>query len=96
MDEVVWVTADQGEPAWATGGSYQAARIIQFHVEFWDRTPLKEQQTIFGRDKHSGAPLGMQHEHDVPDYSGILMAIPLRWIATFVWRTRAHRRRSPV
>jgi deferrochelatase/peroxidase EfeB len=69
MDEVVWVTADQGEPAWATGGSYQAARIIQFHVEFWDRTPLKEQQTIFGRDKHSGAPLGMQHEHDVPDYS---------------------------
>jgi deferrochelatase/peroxidase EfeB len=68
MDSVVWVTADQGEPAWAVGGSYQAVRIIQFHVEFWDRTPLKEQQTIFGRDKQSGAPLGMQHEHDVPDY----------------------------
>ncbi|MCY0616910.1 Dyp-type peroxidase, partial [Klebsiella pneumoniae] len=59
MDKVVWVTADQGEPVWATGGSYQAARIIQFHVEFWDRTPLKEQQTIFGRDKLTGAPLGM-------------------------------------
>ncbi|WP_054178732.1 iron uptake transporter deferrochelatase/peroxidase subunit [Trabulsiella odontotermitis] len=69
MDNIVWVTADQGEPAWAVGGSYQAVRIIQFHVEFWDRTPLKEQQTIFGRDKQSGAPLGMQHEHDVPDYS---------------------------
>ncbi|WHP33087.1 iron uptake transporter deferrochelatase/peroxidase subunit [Trabulsiella odontotermitis] len=69
MDNVVWVTADQDEPAWAVGGSYQAVRIIQFHVEFWDRTPLKEQQTIFGRDKQSGAPLGMQHEHDVPDYS---------------------------
>jgi Tat-translocated enzyme len=69
MDNVVWVTAEQQEPAWATGGSYQAVRLIQFHVEFWDRTPLKEQQTIFGRDKHSGAPLGMQHEHDVPDYS---------------------------
>ena len=69
MDEVVWVTRDQGEPAWALGGSYQAVRIIQFHVEFWDRTPLKEQQTIFGRDKHSGAPLGMKLEHDVPDYS---------------------------
>lgn len=68
MDEVVWVTGDQQEPAWATGGTYQAVRLIQFHVEFWDRTPLKEQQTIFGRDKHSGAPLGMQHEHDVPDY----------------------------
>ncbi|WP_318373039.1 iron uptake transporter deferrochelatase/peroxidase subunit [Enterobacter sp.] len=69
MKEVVWVQASQDEPAWTAGGSYQAVRIIQFHVEFWDRTPLKEQQTIFGRDKHSGAPLGMQHEHDVPDYS---------------------------
>ncbi len=69
MDSVVWVTPEQGEPAWAVGGSYQAVRIIQFHVEFWDRTPLKEQQTIFGRDKQTGAPLGMQHEHDVPDYS---------------------------
>lgn len=69
MDTVVWVTADQDEPAWTMGGSYQVARIIQFHVEFWDRTPLKEQQTIFGRDKQTGAPLGMRHEHDVPDYS---------------------------
>lgn len=69
MDDVVWVTKQQQEPAWATGGSYQAVRIIQFHVESWDRTPLKEQQTIFGRDKHSGAPLGMKSEHDVPDYA---------------------------
>ncbi|MEB5748914.1 iron uptake transporter deferrochelatase/peroxidase subunit [Leclercia adecarboxylata] len=69
IDRVVWVTADQGEPAWAVGGSYQAVRIIQFRVEFWDRTPLKEQQTIFGRDKQSGAPLGMKNEHDVPDYA---------------------------
>lgn len=69
MDAVVWVTREQGEPAWTLGGSYQAVRIVQFHVEFWDRTPLKEQQTIFGRDKHSGAPLGMQYEHDVPDYT---------------------------
>ena len=69
MKSVVWVTPDQQEPAWALGGSYQAVRIIQFRVEFWDRTPLKEQQTIFGRNKLSGAPLGMQHEHDVPDYT---------------------------
>ncbi|WP_067700989.1 iron uptake transporter deferrochelatase/peroxidase subunit [Erwinia sp. ErVv1] len=69
MDSVVWVTKEQGEPAWAVGGSYQVARIIPFHVEFWDRTPLREQETIFGRVKHSGAPLGMQHERDVPDYA---------------------------
>ncbi|MFS2224848.1 iron uptake transporter deferrochelatase/peroxidase subunit [Pantoea sp. B65] len=69
MDNILWVGAGQGEPAWTLGGSYQAVRIIQFRVEFWDRTPLREQQTIFGREKHSGAPLGMQNEHDVPDYS---------------------------
>ncbi|WP_435929796.1 iron uptake transporter deferrochelatase/peroxidase subunit [Dryocola sp. BD613] len=69
MDDVVWVTKEQGEPAWSVGGSYQAIRIIQFHVESWDRTPLKEQQTIFGREKHSGAPLGMKNEHDEPDYA---------------------------
>lgn len=68
MDAVVWVTPDQPEPAWTLGGSYQAVRIIQFRVEFWDRTPLQEQQTIFGRDKYSGAPLGMKREHDTPDY----------------------------
>lgn len=69
MDSILWVSKGQGEPAWTLGGSYQAARIIQFRVEFWDRTPLREQQTIFGREKHSGAPLGMHNEHDVPDYS---------------------------
>nr|WP_202901317.1 iron uptake transporter deferrochelatase/peroxidase subunit [Chania multitudinisentens] len=69
MDQVVWVGDNAGEPAWAVGGSYQAARLIRFHVEFWDRTPLQEQQTIFGREKHSGAPLGMKHEHDEPDYA---------------------------
>ncbi|KAB7896963.1 deferrochelatase/peroxidase EfeB [Rouxiella sp. S1S-2] len=69
MNKAIWVTPDQGEPAWSVGGSYQAARIIPFRVEFWDRTPLQEQQTIFGRHKASGAPLGMENEHDVPDYS---------------------------
>ncbi|CQJ56295.1 iron uptake transporter deferrochelatase/peroxidase subunit [Yersinia rohdei] len=69
INKVVWVQDNVGEPAWAVGGSYQAARIIRFKVEFWDRTPLQEQQTIFGRDKHSGAPLGMAQEHDEPDYT---------------------------
>ncbi|CNJ59648.1 iron uptake transporter deferrochelatase/peroxidase subunit [Yersinia aldovae] len=69
INQVVWVQKNAGEPDWAVGGSYQAARIIRFKVEFWDRTPLQEQQTIFGRDKHSGAPLGMVYEHDEPDYA---------------------------
>ncbi len=43
--------------------------FIGHFVEFWDRTPLQEQEAIFGRDKYSGAPLGMQHEHDTPNYA---------------------------
>jgi deferrochelatase/peroxidase EfeB len=96
MDEVVWVTSDQGEPAWATGGSYQAARIIQFHVEFWDRTPLKEQQTILGAISTAARRWVCSMSMTCRITVGILMAILSRWIATFVWRTRAHRRRSPV
>ena len=71
-DEMLWtgITANsQDEPAWAKNGTYQAIRIIRQMVEFWDRTPLQEQQDIFGRAKYSAAPLGKKHEHDAPDYA---------------------------
>jgi len=68
MDRLVWVQKGLGEPDWATGGSYQVVRIIRNFVERWDRTPLQEQQAIIGRDKASGAALGLANEHDVPDY----------------------------
>ena len=69
MDRIVWVQPSADEPAWATGGSYQAVRIIRNFVEFWDRTPLQEQERIMGRHKASGAPLGKAHEHDTVDYT---------------------------
>jgi deferrochelatase/peroxidase EfeB len=38
-------------------------------VEFWDRTPLRTQETIIGRVKETGAPLGGSSETDVPDFA---------------------------
>ena len=71
-NEVLWTGVAKNsldEPTWAKNGSYQAVRLIRQFVEFWDRTPLQEQDSIFGRQKYSGAPLGQQHESDTPNYT---------------------------
>ena len=67
--DLVWVSGD-GEPEWATGGSYMAVRLIRMFVERWDRTPLLEQEAIIGRHKRTGAPMGAQREEDLPDLVG--------------------------
>ncbi len=69
MDAHVWVGAGDGEPEWAVGGSYHVVRLIRMFVEFWDRTPLSEQQRLIGRHKLTGAPLDGSHETDLPDYA---------------------------
>ncbi|MEV5976024.1 iron uptake transporter deferrochelatase/peroxidase subunit [Streptomyces sp. NPDC052114] len=61
----VWVGEKDG-PGWMTGGSYLVARRIRMNIETWDRTPLGEQEDIFGRDKGEGAPVGRAKEHDEP------------------------------
>jgi deferrochelatase/peroxidase EfeB len=69
MDQIVWIQPGADEPSWSVGGSYQVVRLIRMLVERWDRTPLREQEQIFGRDKTEGAPLGERHEHTTPDYA---------------------------
>ncbi|MCB5170386.1 deferrochelatase/peroxidase EfeB [Streptomyces bambusae] len=68
LDEHVWVDAKDvpGGSAWLAGGSYLVARRIRMNIETWDRTPLQEQEDIFGRDKAEGAPVGKSKERDEP------------------------------
>ncbi|MFJ9596028.1 iron uptake transporter deferrochelatase/peroxidase subunit [Streptomyces virginiae] len=65
LDKHVWVGAGDGSD-WLTGGSYLVARRIRMNIETWDRTPLQEQEDIFGRDKGEGAPVGKSKERDEP------------------------------
>lgn len=68
MNELIWITKGSQEPSWCDGGTYQAVRLIRFNLEFWDRTPLEDQENDFGRHNDSGAPIGMKKEHDDPEF----------------------------
>jgi deferrochelatase/peroxidase EfeB len=68
MREHVWLPAGSDQ-AWMTGGSYLVARRIRMRIEGWDRAPLADQESVFGRDKVEGAPLTGTRETDVPDYA---------------------------
>lgn len=70
MNQYVWVGADDDEPDWAVGGSYHAVRVIRMLVEFWDRTRLSEQESLIGRHKESGAPLGADSEFEDVSFEG--------------------------
>ncbi len=68
--DFVWVQpGDDPAAAWMAGGSYLVARRIRMMIETWDRAPLREQETIVGRTKTTGAPLSGGTEHTEPDFA---------------------------
>lgn len=62
------VRADQGEPDWTVGGSYQVVRIIQLATELWDKDTVHEQERIIGRRRDGrwldGTPPGERPNFD--------------------------------
>ncbi|WP_285725191.1 Dyp-type peroxidase [Psychromicrobium xiongbiense] len=68
-EPLVWIEKNSGQPDWAVGGTFMVVRLIRMLVEFWDRVGLGEQDGMIGRERASGAPLGMKKETDIPDYS---------------------------
>ncbi|MEI7026538.1 iron uptake transporter deferrochelatase/peroxidase subunit [Paenibacillus sp. y28] len=65
-DEIVWAQSADG-PAWMAGGSYMIMRRIRMRIEVWDRSSLDEQEVTFGRQRHSGAPIGKAGEFEELD-----------------------------
>jgi deferrochelatase/peroxidase EfeB len=68
LDKNVWVAKGDG-PDWLTGGTYLVTRRIRNRIEAWDRTTLKEQERVIGRQKGSGAPNGYGDEFAPVDFN---------------------------
>lgn len=64
-DTEKWLWAKGSDKtAWFDGGTYLVARIIQMHLETWDRTSLVGQEDTFGRHRDTGASIGKTGEFD--------------------------------
>jgi deferrochelatase/peroxidase EfeB len=68
LDSFVWSQPGDG-PAWMDGGTYLAVRKIRMTIETWDRSTLRDQESVFGRTKREGAPLSGGGEFTPPDFS---------------------------
>lgn len=81
VEKFVWVgDGDDERAAWLAGGSYLVARRINMQIEPWDRTSMREQETLIGRNRDEGAPLSGGTEFTEPDFGlqgrdGPLMAV---------------------
>ena len=65
MNEFVWATA--ADAPWMQGGTYTVVRRIRITLEHWDQMEVGFQESVFGRHKYSGAPIGKHNEFDKLD-----------------------------
>ncbi|PKN81730.1 MAG: deferrochelatase/peroxidase EfeB [Chloroflexi bacterium HGW-Chloroflexi-9] len=64
-DQRVWIGSEG--PEWLRGGSYVVMRRIVLDVAAWEQTSVSAQESVIGRHKASGAPLGEARERDRAD-----------------------------
>lgn len=70
LDRHLWVApGDDPRADWLSGGSYLVARRIAMNLETWDRSSMREQERITGRDRPAGAPLSGGEEFTAPDFT---------------------------
>lgn len=70
LQQHLWVGAgDDPKGDWLAGGSYLVARRINMNMETWDRSSMREQERIVGRDRGEGAPLSGGTEFTEPDFA---------------------------
>jgi deferrochelatase/peroxidase EfeB len=69
MEKLIWV--DNEGPNWMNGGTYMIVRRIKIALEHWDRMKVAFQEQTVGRQKDSGAPLGMKKEFDKLDLAAV-------------------------
>jgi deferrochelatase/peroxidase EfeB len=62
LDRFVWAGSEA--PRWMRGGTYLVVRRIRIALEHWDQMNVGFQEQTIGRQKQSGAPIGMTHESD--------------------------------
>ncbi|PTB16868.1 deferrochelatase/peroxidase EfeB [Trinickia symbiotica] len=65
MNEFIWAGSEG--PAWMQGGTYTVVRRIRITLEHWDQMERGFQESVFGRQKKTGAPLGKTNEFDALD-----------------------------
>lgn len=53
--------------AWMDGGTYVVVRRIRMLLDTWFSREAKEREAVIGRRLSDGAPLGGDHEDDLPD-----------------------------
>jgi deferrochelatase/peroxidase EfeB len=69
LEKFVWVREeDDPRATWLAGGSYLVARRIKMQIEPWDRTSMREQEMLIGRNREEGAPLSGGTEFTEPDF----------------------------